>query len=210
MKIPGWIPKSIHLSLSAKRDALLLPALFLFNCFVFSTWFELGNVATKPWLLLVWLYGLAMLVPLAWRDRAPVTVFISQCVLTVAAWPIMPLYIPVAGISLSLYAVSVHRSRKISLLALLASFIPSGLAVAALFKVNSDPGELIIFIANAVIARHLGREWLTSEQIQGHMRIGLERLLQQARGGRIGTVAAKRGEGPRVGPVRARVVGICG
>ncbi|MGH6628148.1 MAG: DUF7134 domain-containing protein, partial [Burkholderiales bacterium] len=134
MKIPGWIPDGIHMPPSVKRDALLIPALFLFNCFVFSAWSQLGQVAARPWLLLVWLYGLAALVPLAWRDRAPVAVFTIQCLLTVAAWPIMPLYIPVAGIPVALYAVSAQRSRKISLLTLLASSIPNGIAAAALFK----------------------------------------------------------------------------
>src|ERR687893_250817 len=85
MKIPGWVPSSIHTLPSAKRDAALLPALYLFNFFVFSSWPQLGDVATEPWLILVWLYGLAVLVPLAWRDRAPVAVFIIQWVLTLAA-----------------------------------------------------------------------------------------------------------------------------
>jgi hypothetical protein len=119
MKMPGWIPGGIHISPSAvKRDTLLIPALFLLNFFVFSAWSQLGQVATRPSLLLVWLYGLAMLVPLAWRDRAPVAVFAIQWVLTVATWPIMPLYTPVVGIPVALYAASAHRNRKISLLAL--------------------------------------------------------------------------------------------
>ncbi|MGH4007025.1 MAG: hypothetical protein ACRDTH_02460, partial [Pseudonocardiaceae bacterium] len=61
-------------------------------------------MTTKPWLLLVWLYGLAMLVPLAWRDKAPVAVFAIQWVLTVTAWPIMPRYTPVVGVPIALYA----------------------------------------------------------------------------------------------------------
>jgi signal transduction histidine kinase len=134
-----------------KWDAFLLPALFVFNCFTFSAWIELGQVATKPWLLLVWLYGLAVLVPLAWRDRAPVTVFAIQCLLIAAAWPIMDLYSPVVGILVALYAVCVHCSRKISLLALLASFVLNGFAAAVAFKVWLDPsGALASFIGNAV------------------------------------------------------------
>jgi signal transduction histidine kinase len=151
MKIPGLIPNRIHMPPSAKRDALLIPALFLLNCFVFSKWLQLGQVATKPSLLLVWLYGLAMLAPLAWRDRAPVTVFTIECLLTVAAWPIMDIYTPVVGVPAALYAVSVHRSKKISLLALLASLIPNGLAAAASFRIESAPtDQLVSFISNAV------------------------------------------------------------
>jgi signal transduction histidine kinase len=153
MKSPGWIPSSIHMSPSTERDVLLIPTLFLLNSFVFSAWPQLGQIATKPWwLLLVWLYGLAMLVPLAWRDRAPVTVFIIQLVLTVAAWPIMPLYTPVVGIPVALYAVSVHRGRTISLLALLASFVPNWLAAAVAFRVQPTlAAGTIVFIASTVL-----------------------------------------------------------
>ncbi|MGH3886384.1 MAG: sensor histidine kinase [Pseudonocardiaceae bacterium] len=94
-------------------------------------------MTTKPWVLLVWLYGLAALAPLAWRNSAPATVFATQCVLTVAAWPFMNLYTPVVGIPVALYAVSVHCSKKVALLALLASFIPNGLAAAAQFRIFS-------------------------------------------------------------------------
>ena len=133
MKIPGWIPQRSYIPPSTKRDAVLLPVLYLFNCFSFTAWSQLGQVGTKPWLLLVWLYGLAALVPLAWRNRASMAVFATQWVLTVAAWPFIYLYTPVVGIPVALYAVSVHCSKKISLLALLASFIPNGLAAAAQF-----------------------------------------------------------------------------
>jgi signal transduction histidine kinase len=68
---------------------------------------------------------------------------------------------PVAGITVALYTVSLHRSTKISLLALLASFIPNGLAAVVLFRLHSDsPTELIIFIANAVtLVVMIGGAW---------------------------------------------------
>jgi signal transduction histidine kinase len=63
----------------------------------------------------------------------------------------MELYTPVVGIPIALYAVCVHCSRKISLLALLASFIPNGLAAAVAFKIWLDPTDaLASFIGNAV------------------------------------------------------------
>lgn len=135
-----------------RRDTLLFSALFIFNCFVFSSWVELGQVATKPWLLLVWLYGLLGLVPLAWRDEAPLAVFATQWVLTVAAWPIMSHYIPMAGITVALYSVSVHHDRKISLLALLASSIPIGLDLAGVYSANY-PGHAAFeaFFTNGVL-----------------------------------------------------------
>ena len=153
MRVPGWVPHGLQmLPPSAKRDVLLLLPLYLLNCIFFSTWLQLSNVASKPWLLLVWLYGLAALVPLAWRDQAPVIVFAAQCGLTVAAWPFMPLYTPVVGIPVALYAVSLHRSKKISLLVLSASLIPNVLAAAVAFRVYSASAQqLRSFIPNILL-----------------------------------------------------------
>jgi signal transduction histidine kinase len=146
----GWV-KRIPVPPSIKRDIALMPALFLFNCFSFSAWTKLSEVPTSPWLLLLWLYGLVGLAPLAWRDQAPLTVFVTQCIITVAAWPIFDYYTPVVGIPVALYAVSAHCGKGISLLALLASCIPNGLAAAVAFKVYSTPHEyLSSFIQNAI------------------------------------------------------------
>ncbi len=159
MKTPGWLPSGswlpsgIRLPPSAKRDALLLPALFILNVFFFSAYGDLSEAATHPWLVLVWLYGLVMLVPLAWRDIAPVAAFATQWVLTVAAFPIMAHYTPVIGVPLALYAVSVHCDRKTSLLALLASGIPVGLDAASSFWAFPDHPAYALraFIPNAII-----------------------------------------------------------
>lgn len=165
MKSPGWMQRVIHMPPSVKRDALLLPALFVLNCFIYSSWFQLAEVTTKPWLLLVFLYGLVMLVPLAWRDRAPVTVFTIQFVLTATAWPMMSLYTPVAGIPVALYAVAVHRDRKISLAALLASVIPIGVCAVVPFtlyptlvqQLQSAIGNFIFLTIIAIGAWGAGR-----------------------------------------------------
>jgi signal transduction histidine kinase len=153
MRFLSGVPKNLHiLSPSTKRDARLLPALYLLNCLLFSTWPQLDNVAARPWLVLVWIYGLAVLVPLAWRDKSPVTVFAVQCGLTAAAWPFMFLYIPVVGIPVALYAVSAQHNSKISLWALLASFAPNALAVAVAFRVYSIPAQqLRSFIPNFLL-----------------------------------------------------------
>jgi signal transduction histidine kinase len=151
MKISGRTPKSIRIPPSTKRDAILLPALFLFNCTSFSAWPYLGHVADKPWLLLVWLYGLVGLAPLIWRDSKPLTVFTSQCALTVAAWPIMQYYVPAVGIPVSLYSISVHCDKKVSLRALLASFIPVALSTTVAFRFYSAPTQQVSsFVQNAV------------------------------------------------------------
>src|SRR5262249_42754175 len=94
---------------------------------------HLANLPDKPWLLLWWLYGLIGLFPLAWRDEAPFRVFITQWVIAMAAFPFMREYTPVAGLPVALYAVSVHYPRKTSLLALLASLIPSELGTTLSF-----------------------------------------------------------------------------
>jgi signal transduction histidine kinase len=151
MTTPGWSLRSIHLPSSAKQDAFLIPALFLLNLFFFAAWFKLIHLAAAPWLTLVWVFAVVMLIPLAWRDRAPVAVFAIEWVLSVAAWPIMPLYTPVAGVPLALYAVAVHRPQKTSSLALLASFIPIGLGASVAFRVNDSLAlQLYSFIPNSI------------------------------------------------------------
>lgn len=160
MRIPGWIPSTVHLPPSVKQDKLLILALFTCNCLFFSAWVELGQLPSRPWLLLVWLYGFASLVPLVWRDRAPLAVFGTQWLFTVVAWPILPHYIPALGMPVALYAVSVHCGRKISVLALLATLIPTGLNAAAEFDldgVNSLVTNGLFFVAAAGWAWGLGR-----------------------------------------------------
>jgi signal transduction histidine kinase len=136
MRIPGWVPSTIYLPPSVKQDRLLILALFTCNCIFFSAWAELGQVAARPWLLLVWLYGLVSLVPLVWRDRWPLAVFATQWLFDVVAWPILPHYIPALGMPVALYAVSVHCGRKVSVLALLATLIPTGLNAFAEFNID--------------------------------------------------------------------------
>jgi signal transduction histidine kinase len=151
MNIPGWLPKSIHLPPSAKQDAFLIPALFLLNLFFFASWLKLIHLAAAPWLIFIWLFAVLMLVPLAWRNRAPVAVFGIEWILSVAGWPVMPWYTPVAGVPLALYAVAVHRPKRTSVLALLASFIPIGLGASVAFRVNDDLAhQLMSFVPNAI------------------------------------------------------------
>ncbi|HEX4100221.1 MAG TPA: histidine kinase [Pseudonocardiaceae bacterium] len=160
MRISGWLPSTIHVPPSVKQDKLLILALFTCNCLIYSAWTELGQVLTKPWLLLVWLYGLISLVPLVWRDRWPLPVFATQWLFTVVAWPILPHYIPALGMPVALYAVSVHCGRKVSVLALLATLIPTGLNAAAEYKldgVNSLVTNGLFFVAAAGWAWGLGR-----------------------------------------------------
>jgi signal transduction histidine kinase len=163
MRVLGWIPKSIHMPPLTKRDMLLFSALYIFNFIVYSGWAQLDQVPARPWLLLAWLYGLVVLVPLVWRDEAPVAVFAAQWVLTVAAWPFMFLYEPVVGIVVALYAVAVHCSRRVSLLALLASCIPLGLQLTTILNVNADimahtPFE-VFFTNGASLVAAAGSAW---------------------------------------------------
>ncbi len=134
MKIPGWMSSGIPISQSAKRDATLLTALFLFNLFFFAAWFKIAEVPAKPWTILVWLYAVVMFVPLFWRAKAPLVVFCIEWILTVLAWPMRELYLPVLAIPVALHAVAAYRSRKTSLLALLATTIPVGFVSASSFS----------------------------------------------------------------------------
>ncbi|MGH3813493.1 MAG: sensor histidine kinase [Pseudonocardiaceae bacterium] len=131
----------------------MIPVLFLINSHFFSAAFhELNDVAAKPWLLLVMLYGLAGVLPLAWRDKAPVTVFAVLWAHVVAGWPILPQYAPVLGIAVALYAVSLHCDIKTSLLALLAAFIPGAFDASTVLRTDPDIPQLFgIIISNAVI-----------------------------------------------------------
>jgi signal transduction histidine kinase len=174
MRLPGWIP-NIPISPSVKRDAALISAFFLFNLFFFGAWFKISEVATRPWTSLVWLYALGMLLPLAWRVRAPLVVFGIEWVLTVLAWPIEPLYslyIPVVGVPVALHAVAAHCSKKTSLLALLASAIPVGFNASLSFRIyenfsyqiQSFIANTIIFVVATVGAWALGRVTLANRQ----------------------------------------------
>jgi signal transduction histidine kinase len=153
MKILIRLRSGAHLSPSGKRDALLLPSLFLLNSFIFSSWPQLGQVVSKPWLLLAWIYGLAALAPLAGRDRSPLTVFLIESVLTGLAWPFMDLYVPVVGIPVALYAVSVHHSGRIALVALLLSCVPNGIAAAGTFQTPSysEDQHIQILVSSSVL-----------------------------------------------------------
>lgn len=148
MKFPDWLAKRVQSPPSVKWDVVLLSVLFVFNIFNFSSWLDLSRAAVDPWLLAPWLYGLAGLFPLLWRNRAPITIFVVQWLLAVAAWPFMPKYIPVVGIPVALYAVSFHRGRKASVPALVASFIPSALdAYAATFRVFYHSGDVVLLVS---------------------------------------------------------------
>ncbi|MGH3671394.1 MAG: sensor histidine kinase [Pseudonocardiaceae bacterium] len=149
MKIPGRTAFGIHMSPAAKRDALLLPAVFIINCFIFSPWLR---ILSDPWLMIVWLYGIVLLIPLIWRDRAPVAIFAAQWVLVIVAWPFIDLYAPVSGIPLALYAVAVHRNKKESLLALSASAVPIGICASVAFKnFETLSVQLQSFIPNVIL-----------------------------------------------------------
>jgi signal transduction histidine kinase len=167
MKSSGWIPSTIHAPQSVKRETLLILAIFTCNLLFYSAWVELGQVSTRPWLLLVWLYGLVSLVPLGWRDRAPLTVFATQLVFQVISWPIAPHYLPALGMPIALYAVSVHYGRKVSALVLLAALIPITISAAAEFKLAglySMVTNGFFFVAAAGWAWGLGRMTRSSQR----------------------------------------------
>lgn len=149
MKVSGSVLSKIRMPLSIKRDAILLPGLFMFNCFIFSPWLR---ILSEPWLMVVWLYGFISLLPLVWRDRAPVTVFVIQWVLSVVTWPFLGLYASVVGTPLALYAVAAHCNKKRSLLALLASLVPALTNSTVAFRnFETLHHQLESFIPNAII-----------------------------------------------------------
>jgi signal transduction histidine kinase len=156
---------------------LLLPFLFVLNTFVFSAWPRLWQLGTSPWLLFAWLYGLITLAPLVWRDKAPITVFIIELVLTVVAWPFMHLYIPVVGIPIALYAVSLNRSPKLVLLTLLVSSAPDALAAASTLRTPhlSESQRIQVFISTLVVLVMAA----VGAAVLGHVSGGIRRNVQQ-------------------------------
>ena len=186
MKISGWVPNSIRLPSPGKWDVLLIPVLFLINSYFFSAAFhELNDVAARPWLLLVMLYGLVGVIPLAWRDKAPVAVFVILWVHIVVGWPILPQYAPVLGITVALYAVSLHCDIKTSLLALLAAFIPGAFDASTALRTDPDIPQLLgVVLSSAVIilVLFLGAWGLGRLTRASHQRIQrLERERETAR-----------------------------
>jgi signal transduction histidine kinase len=81
------------------------------------------------------------------------TVFLIESVFTLAAWPFMDLYIPVVGIPVALYAVSVHNSYSIALAALLWSCIPNGVAASGTMSSThySDAQRIQVFVSSAIL-----------------------------------------------------------
>jgi signal transduction histidine kinase len=180
MKNSGWIPSTIHMSQSVKRETLLILAIFTCNVLFFSAYAHLGQVSTKPWLLFVWLYGLISLVPLGWRDRAPRLVFATQWIFQVISWPIVFHYIPVFGILIALYAVTVHYGRKVSVLVLLTTLIPIGISLAAEFKLA---GLVPTMINGFFFVVATGWAWGLGRMIRSRQRhvLELERERETAR-----------------------------
>jgi signal transduction histidine kinase len=188
MRFPDWMLKCISIPPSAKWDAGLLPALFLFNFFNFSTWFDLNRMTFNTGVIFPSLYGLAGLVLLAWRNRAPRAIFVTQWMLAVAAWPVMAEYVPVVGIPVALYAVSFHCGRRASLLALAASFILGELEAYAVSLKLSQPvwtTTLVPFVSNSLfftfmvigawfLGRSVGASQRHRQRLEREQKIGQE------------------------------------
>jgi signal transduction histidine kinase len=118
-----------------------------------------------------------------------------------AAWSIMPLYVPVVGIPVALYSLAVHRSRRISLLALLASFIPNELAATVAFRIHGRTLAAGIppFIANTALlvivtaaAWSLGRMTRASQRQVQHLERERERLERDRKTAREAVAAERR------------------
>jgi signal transduction histidine kinase len=176
MRIEDFKPSIASMSLPSKRGALLPLSLFVLNAFVFSAWPLLSQLRSSPWLLLAWLYGLVTLAPLVWRDKAPIIVFIIESVLTVVAWPFMHLYIPVVGIPVALYAVTLNRSLKPSLCMLLLSLGPLTLAAASTLHTDLGGfGRVQVFVSTLVFLVMAA----VGAVVLGHVNAGVFRHVKQ-------------------------------
>lgn len=158
------------------RDALLVAALFLVNALIFSDLIgRFHDVVSEPGLLLLLLYGLGGLVPLAWRHRAPIAVFFVECLHAAFAVLLPPFYVPVVGLPVALYAVARNRSTRTSLTTLLISFVPGAFDATTFLRTRPYSPQLIpvlignmgVFFLLAAGAWGLGR-WARLHQQRVH------------------------------------------
>lgn len=173
---------SIGLPLPGIRDALLVVVLFLINTLIFSDFIpRFGDLATEPGLWLILLYGLGGMVPLAWRNEAPIAVFLVECLHAISAVLLPPFYVPVLGLPFALYAVARSRGMRTSLTTLFISFVPGAFDATAVLRSRPYPPEIItvlignmaVFVLLAAGAWGLGR-WARLHQQRVHQ-------LEQAR-----------------------------
>ncbi|GGM10840.1 sensor histidine kinase [Micromonospora yangpuensis] len=96
------------------RDAVLLPAFGLLDLFTSSSVvIQHRPVSTTAWLLQL-LAALVSVGALAWRHRAPVTVFVVECAHGVVVWFLLHDYRPWVALVVALYSVAVLRPLAVS------------------------------------------------------------------------------------------------
>jgi len=107
---------------------------------------------------------------LVWRSAAPVTVFAALWLHSTAAVLLVPTYGPVVGMMIALFTVASRVGHRVGIVALAATFVPTGLRVAA--EVAGVPAGMAVaaLVASAVLlslisggAWSLGR-WSRSQQ----------------------------------------------
>lgn len=93
--------------------------------------------ATTPWLVhtrghhaLSWVFHILLIVPLIWRRRAPVAVFAALSAVALAQWAAADKLPADVSLLVALYAVAVHRPRRLAVLA--AAVLELGVVLAIL------------------------------------------------------------------------------
>ncbi|MGQ0777955.1 MAG: sensor histidine kinase [Pseudonocardiales bacterium] len=129
---------------------------------------------------------------LAWRDRIPVTVFAAMCVHSVVATVATVDYRPVVGIVVALYTVTTLKSRRIGLIALALTFVPTGFGSVQEFS-TAPPDRALRALMVAVTAWSLFNvgAWLVGRRVQANHRKVLL-LEQQHQAAAREAVAAER------------------
>jgi signal transduction histidine kinase len=94
---------------------------------------------SSPWALPV--YAALGYLPLAWRRRYPVPVFVAVLAHELLARLLFPAYLPGFALALGLFTVAAECGRRRAVLALLAAFLPAALASADAVE-GVPPGEV--------------------------------------------------------------------
>jgi signal transduction histidine kinase len=75
-------------------------------------------------------YAILAYLPLVWRRRSPIPVYVAVLASSVLAWIVVPGYVPTLNVWLGLYTVAARCELRWAVLGLVAAFVPTGLNVA--------------------------------------------------------------------------------
>lgn len=178
-------------------DLLVLPGVFLFDILVFSRLLRADITAAERVAIVCYsAIGVALLV---FRRLAPLVVFAAVWVHAMLALLFTTSYIPMVLLLVALEAVAEFRSARVSLSALAALLVPTGLLVAAAASQASPGaattaavGSALFYTAADLLAWGIGR-WARRHQGRlSSLQLEHQREVEQQRADAAHAVSAER------------------